>query len=583
MAKGPTLTVTLLTDDKMTRGLQGATAEVEGFGKRISGFAVGAGAAITTMAISAIPQLLSLGGEMVGLGQQAELYQTKAKTVFGSNAGDIKAWADSVNESFGLSDDAVVGLAASMGDLLVPMGFTRDEAAKMTKDTIGVAGALSAWSAGMYDTAEVSDILTKAMLGERDQLKALGISINQAEVDQRAMELAQKDGRDAITAQDQALATQQLIFEKSADAQAAWNDGSMESIKNQNEMTAAIQDAKTSIGTALLPMIQAATSWIVESFIPAVRELVATFQEKWPEIRAAIEPTLTWIVDTVTSVVEFVQAMWEQFGDRILTHAQNTWNYIREGIEAALLVIKGVIDVLTGIISGDWARVWDGIRGIAQGVWDGITNLIRFALQNIGLILDVAWENIKGAFRAVWDGLASYVDTQWEKIKSGVRLGVDAVIGFIGSLPARIASAVGDGFGALFDKFKGVVNRIIDTWNGLSFKFPSFDGDWNGPLPGGGFTVGGWTIDTPNLPRIGNARGTGYFGGGATILGEEGPEVAYLPAGTSIRPAAATAAMGRSGSDGPIEVHLYVDGEFVTKRIIAHERAQVSELMAGVR
>jgi hypothetical protein len=561
MAKGPTLTVTLMTDDKMTKGLQGATASVEGFGKKISGFAVGAGAALTTMAITAIPQVVDLAGQMVGLGQQAELYATKSKTVFGSNAGNIKKWADSVNESFGLSDEKVVGLAASFGDLMVPLGFTREQAAKMSKETIGLSGALSAWSGGQYDAAEVSDILAKAMLGERDGLKALGISVSDAEVEQRALELAMKDGRDEVTAMDKALASQQLIMEKSADAQKAWADGSMDAVKSQNEMKASIEDAKTAIGTALLPMMQSATKWIVETFIPAVKDLVATFQEKWPEIKAAIEPTLTWIVETVTAVIEFVQALWEQFGDRILTHAQNTWKFIREAIESAMQIIKGVIDVVTGIISGDWGKAWDGIKAIVDGVWDGITNLIRYSLQIIGSMLDIAWENIKGAASAMWGALAAYIDDTWEKIKGGVKAGIDAVVGFITGLPGRVASAVGDGFEALWDKFRGVINKIIGAWNDLSFKFPQWDGDWNGPLPGGGFTVGGWTVNSPNIPTL--AAGgivPATPGGRLALIGEGGQDEAVIPLNK----------LGRMGGDMYFTINGATDPDAVVRAIRQH-------------
>jgi hypothetical protein len=527
MAKGPTLTVTLLTDDKMSGGLSSASASVEGFGKKVSGFAIGAGAAVTTMAVSAIPQIVDLAGQMVGLGQQAELFRTKSKTVFGSSAGDISQWADSVNESFGLSDEAVVGLAAGMGDLLVPMGFARDEAAKMTKETVGVAGALSAWSGGAYDTAEVTDILTKAMLGERDGLKALGISINQAEVDQRAMEIAQKDGRTAITEQDKALATQQLIFEKSADAQKAWADGSMDAVKNQNELKATIEDVKTSIGTALLPMVQQITAWFGDEFIPKVRELVATFQEKWPEIRAAIEPTLVWIQETVAAVVEFVQALWEQFGDRILTHAQNVWKYIREGIESAMLIIKGVIDLVTGIISGDWGKAWDGIKGIVKGVWDGITNLIRFALQNIGLLLDVAWENIKGAVGAAWEG-----------IKSLVSLGFDALVETARGLPGRMAGLFSGMFDGIKSAFRGALNWVIDRWNGLEFKMPSFSAF--------GKEIGGFTVGVPDIPR--------FHSGGIVPQTPSGEMLALLQSGERVIPASG------AGGGGNTVVNVTVNG-----------------------
>lgn len=39
------------------------------------------------------------------------------------------------NEALGISDERLTGLAASMGDLLVPMGFSRDAAAGLTTDT----------------------------------------------------------------------------------------------------------------------------------------------------------------------------------------------------------------------------------------------------------------------------------------------------------------------------------------------------------------------------------------------------------------------------------------------------------------
>ena len=553
MAKGPTLTVTLVTDDKMTPGLRTATGEVEGFGRRVSGFAVGAGAALTTMAVSAIPQVIDLGGQMVGLGQQAELYRTKSKTVFGSSAGDIATWADSVNESFGLSDEAVVGLASGMGDLLVPMGFARDEAARMTKETVGVAGALSAWSGGAYDTAEVSDILTKAMLGEREQLKALGISINQAEVDQRALEIAQKDGRDSITEQDKALATQQLIFEKSADAQAAWADGSMDAVKSQNEMKASLEDVKTSIGTALLPMVQKATAWIVDEFIPGVRELVDVFKEKWPEIQAAVEPVITWFRDTIADVVTVVSALWEKFGETILGYVTSTWENIRAVIEGVIMVIKGIIDTVLGILTGDWAKAWDGIRAIVEGVWGIIGGIVDQALNLVKTSIGLAWDGVKALTSVAWDGVKTVVSNAigavvgfvvgipgrisatvsglWEGLKTGITTAkdwigerIDDIVDFVTGIPGRVAKAVGDGFKAIPDAFKSAINGIVRAWNGLSFRIKG--GPWD-PLGSFGPEIPAvnFGFDTPDIPEI---RHGGGIAGGRSFAGLANDEVAAI-------------------------------------------------------
>ena len=68
-------------------------------------------------------------------------------------------------------------------------------------------------------------ILTKAYLGERDALTSLGIKISEADVQARLAANGQDELTGAALEQAKAVATQQLIFEKSTDAQKAWSDG----------------------------------------------------------------------------------------------------------------------------------------------------------------------------------------------------------------------------------------------------------------------------------------------------------------------------------------------------------------------
>lgn len=543
---GPVINVTITADDQTGKGINSATAKVDGFGSRVSGFAVGAGAALTTFAVNAVPQLIGVASEMVALGRTTEINMAKADTVFGDSAPAVKRWADDVNESMGLSDEAVVGLAASMGDLLVPLGMSREAAASMTQDTIGAAGALSAWSGGAYDAADVSEILTKAYLGETDGLKALGVSISADEVARKAQAIAAAEGRDEITAMDKALATQQLVMEKSADAQTAWADGTMDAVKEQNEMSAAIADAKEEIGRGLLPIVQAATSFIVQTLIPTVRNVIATFREKWPEIREAVEPVMEWFRTTIADVLEVIGAAWDLFGSRIMTQVGNAFDYIREAISSAMQVIAGVIDLVLGVLTGDWSRAWDGIKSIVKGVWDGITNLIRYALRTVGLLLDIAWENVKGAVRNAWSAVTSTVSNAisdvvgyvtglpgrivgtvssvWDGLKSGATIAkdwignrIDDVVSFVAGIPGRVATAVTGAFGAIPRAFRSAINGIIDAWNGLSFRIRG--GPWD-PLGAFGPEIPAvnFGFDTPNIRRL--AAGGLAFGPTLAIVGD---------------------------------------------------------------
>ena len=131
---------------------------------------------------------IKVGNELLSIGARVESFRQKSKTVFEGQSDDVRKWADKNNESFGVTDDELTGLAANFGDLLKPMGFTSAEAAKMSTDVVGLSGALSSWSGGTLSASDASDTLAKAMLGERDGLKALGISISEADVQAKLAE-----------------------------------------------------------------------------------------------------------------------------------------------------------------------------------------------------------------------------------------------------------------------------------------------------------------------------------------------------------------------------------------------------------
>ena len=574
MAKGPTIEVKITGD---TKGLSKATGkaekDVEGFGKKVSGFAVGAGAAVTSFGLAAIPQLVGFGQELFALGQASETGAKKTKTVFGDAADDVSAWADEVNESLGLSDEAVGTLATSMGDLLVPMGFTRDEAAKLSMDTTEAAGALSAWSEGQYDASEVSAILTKAMLGEREGLKALGISISAAEVDERALTVAKEEGRDAITAQDKAIATQQLIMEKSTDAQTAWTDGTMDAVKSQNELKAKVADAKEGLARGLLPIVQKVMAFLVDTAIPAVERMVETFKEYWPQIKAAVQPVLEWLQQTVADVVQIVGDLWDRFGARIMSYVMIVWEYVKNTIQNAFTIVQGIFDLVLGILSGDWARAWDGIKSVVSGVWKQIINLVKTALALLGNIMSLAWDALKAVLKKAWDAYVAYIkfvintivgfvtalpgrvssilSSLFDGLKSAataakdwIKLRIDDIISFVTGIPERVSTAVSDAFNAIPTAFKSAINAIIRAWNNLSFRIKG--GPWD-PLGSFGPSIPAvnFGFDTPNIPEL--AQGgivKARPGGMLAMIGEGKYDEAVIPLNSS----AGRSALGGGGT-----------------------------------
>lgn len=93
-----------------------------------------------------------------------------------------------------------------------------------------------------------------------------------------------------------------------------------------------------------------------------------------------------------------------------------------------------------------------------------------------------------------------------------------------------------------------------------------------------------------------SARGTNNWRGGLTWVGEEGPELMNLPQGTQIFPHDKSVAMmaggtanaslqrvGAAGSSFPKELTFMIEGNPYRAILADHDRAMVSELLAGVR
>lgn len=296
MAAGSSvINVAILADArKFKRAVGEAGSKLGEFGAKVGsvsasvvkGFGV-MGAAAGGLSIVVGKQLFNVAEELTSLDQ-------KIGTVFsGESLDQVTGWADEVAARLGLTSTQAAGLAANAGDLLKPMGFTADEAASMSTEIIGLAGALSEWSGGQRSVTETAEILSKALLGERDSLKSLGISINQLEVDQRALTIAQAAGREEINEMDKALATQQLILEKSTDAQEAFAAGGNKLTAAQNKLRAAFGELQERLARKLMPVFAKVADIVVElievfdekGLGGVISDVSRRVQAAWPAIR----------------------------------------------------------------------------------------------------------------------------------------------------------------------------------------------------------------------------------------------------------------------------------------------------------
>ena len=125
---------------------------------------------------------------------------------------------------------------------------------------------------------------------------------------------------------------------------------------------------------------------------------------------------------------------------------------------------------------------------------------------------------------------------------------VNQIAGWFQGLPGRISGALGGVTDSITAPFKAAFNAIVSFWNNtvgrISFKAP----DW---VPGIGGK--GWSF-----PKF--AKGVENFADGWAIVGEQGPELAFLPGGSNVYPNQKSKDM-LGGGGQPITVNIFQDAD----------------------
>lgn len=186
-------------------------------------------------------------GNIWDLSKQMQGESKRAAIVFGDELGYVEMQAGKLAKQAGLTNREFVSMAASTGDLLIPLGFTREQAARMSIDVQKLTGALDEWTAGKFGAEDISRRLTKAMLGETETLKELGIAIRLDSQEYKDL-IKQKEAEGAATTgQAQALAILDMLYQKSADAQTAYGSSGNELLRFQKQAALGFRTLKERI------------------------------------------------------------------------------------------------------------------------------------------------------------------------------------------------------------------------------------------------------------------------------------------------------------------------------------------------
>jgi hypothetical protein len=265
-----TLKLSILAETKkLSDALKGSGKDVTTFGSQISAFGKKAALAFAAAGVA-------FGAfAKIAVSSASDLAETISKVgvLFGSSAKEIEIFAGTAAKSLGQTKQQALDAAATFAIFGTSAGLSGQELSKFSIDFVKLASDLSSFN--NTSPQDAINAIGSALRGEAEPLRRYGVLLNDASLKQAALSLGIiTTTTQALTPQQKVLAAQKLIFEQTTAAQGDFERTS-DGLANQTKiLTAQLENMKTEIGTALLPIVLQLATAFSEKIIPNLQAFV---------------------------------------------------------------------------------------------------------------------------------------------------------------------------------------------------------------------------------------------------------------------------------------------------------------------
>jgi hypothetical protein len=361
MAGSRTLKLSILGDvDNLNKSLKTASKDVETFGDKMGKVGKMVGAAFAAAAAAAGAYAIKIGVEGVKAAIEDEKAQTQLALALENATGATKAQITATEQSIlqmslatGVADDE---LRPALGRLVRSTGDT-EKAQQLLAQALDISAATG------KPLESVAAALSKGFDGNTAALGKLGVGLSAAEL--KTMSFTQV--QDKLTE----------LFGGAAARNADTYAGRIA------RMQVAFNEAKETIGFALLPILEKLMGFINNNALPIINAFSGAFSLNGNGLGGVITTLGNIIVNTFTPIVNgMIKAFgyvrdaigdnldtFKEFGSLIATYVAPVIGTVLGGaLQVAGKIAGGVIDVIAGVVKI--------LNGLISGAVAGINALI---------------------------------------------------------------------------------------------------------------------------------------------------------------------------------------------------------------
>lgn len=468
-------------------------------------------------------------GGIISAGSDLNETLSKSSAVFGENAAQVQKWADSAAQNVGMSKQAALEGASTVGNLLKGVGVANKDLPVMSENLLQASADLGSFN--NVDPAEVLENLRSGLVGQAEPLRKYGILISETAVKAKAMEMGLADANGELSEGAKVQARYALIMEQVGDAQGDFAKTSGGLANGSRILHANIQNLKGEIGMKLVPILAKATTGVNKMFstfndfrtkgmspwMAAVNTLqkgltkafgagtatsiTATILDAGDKIRRGWKEVIDWFQkhkgDILSVVKALITAWWtlEKIGYQVfrllVKVIEWAWSKIEAPFHRFIKFIRGLdfnkgalgdlMDIFQALAKGDLDSALKEISNLIGEVGDRIADFLdKHGLGTVGKVIRKTFKDLAKLFKDTVNLIDDLIHGRWSKVwKDFANICGDLVMLAIDRI-AIIPALVWDIFKAIPWRSIGtsVVNGLVDVGNWALDQIKKLPGLW---------------------------------------------------------------------------------------------------------
>lgn len=301
--------------------------------------------------------LMQMAGEVLKLSDAAsDFHETISKSgaIFREQAAAMEAWASDSARTMGLSNQAALEHAATMGNMFSQLGAGVEVAAKVSQSMVGLSADIASFNNVAGGASEVLLGMQSAFRGEYDALQRYIPTINAAAVQEQALAMTHKTSVKELTNMEKALAAVEIITRDVGVAAGDYGRTSGDLANQTRTLEANIKNLAASFGTHFIENVTDATVEI-NKFIESLSKT---------DIRDAAEAVnilAVAFVDLSKFLIDFggsISDTWKAIG--LATTGTISWKDAIFDAHRTLEMFNRELEKTTKLYSiGPWTKGWD--------------------------------------------------------------------------------------------------------------------------------------------------------------------------------------------------------------------------------